>query len=162
MDRLYYQSCLVPAGTLQASPASFPLPLEDASLKRGNVTVPDGHNGLTGIKILWSNQQIWPWSNNQFLVANNRVIPFDFDDYMTVTGLVIQAYNTDVFAHTFYIEMVVSDTPTPRVNTDITTATPAVVPDSSLSMSDPLSPDALIASLPPDIQPVTTADLVSA
>jgi len=150
MDRLYYLDCLVPAGTTQAAPAQFPFPLEDATLKHGAITVPDGHNGLTGVKITWSRQQIWPWANNKFLVANNRVIPFEFGDYITVSGLVVVAYNTDIFDHTFYVEMLITDAKQVAPNVNATTETVSVVPTDVSTVIDPLGPDALIASLPAD------------
>lgn len=109
MDRFYFETVAVPAGTLQSAPLDHPMPLEDANLKAISITVPDGHNGLTGIRVLWSGQQIVPWGNNSFIVANNRTIPVDFNDYITVTALKFEAFNTDVFPHSFYVEITITD-----------------------------------------------------
>jgi len=150
MDRFYYQSFAIPANTQQNAPVSFPFPLEDATLKHGAITVPDGHNGFTGIRVLWGTQQIWPWSNNQFVVANGRTIPIGFDDYITISGLIIEAFNTDIFNHTFYMELTISDLPSQSGLAANAGPSAAILPPKGPSSTDPLSPDALIASVPPE------------
>lgn len=127
MDRLYAISVTVPANTPRAAPVDVALPLEDAQLTRFDITVPDGHNGLTGLRVLWSGQQIVPWGNNSFIVANNRTIPVAFNDYITASGVVFEAFNTDVFAHTFYIELTISDSPTRAALMATPSGQPAVV-----------------------------------
>ena len=111
MDRLYLHSVTVPAGTLQAAPHSEPFPLEDAYLILINLILPKGHSGYTGIRILRSGQEIVPYSNTKFIVSNDRVIPISFRSAINASGLVIQAYNTDVYDHTFYLEATITDTP---------------------------------------------------
>lgn len=147
MDRLYYLSPLTPAGTSIAAPLSTSWPLEDAQLKRVVITVPPGHNGLTGIRVLWSGQQIIPWANNQFLVANGRTIEVNFDDYMTIMGLVVVTYNTDVFDHTFYLEATVTDASLPGDMLVKAAMGATVMPADTGMPVDPLSPAFLIASV---------------
>lgn len=151
MDRLYTTTVAVPAGTLQSAPFIQQLPLEDANLKRVTITVPDGHNGLTGIRVLWANQQIVPWGNNSYITANNRTIDVDFNDYITVSGLTFQAFNIDVFAHSFYCELTVTDTLSRQQLAQTPATATAVVSSATPPVQDPLSPDALIASLPVDV-----------
>lgn len=127
MDRLYFKTVAVPAGTPQAAPVDAPLALEDAQLRGMDITIPDGHNGLTGLRILWSGQQIVPWGNNSFIVANNRTIHVDFNDYITISGVVFEAFNTDVFAHSFYIELTITDDKTRAGLMATPSGSPAVV-----------------------------------
>lgn len=148
MDRLFYQSVTCPAGTLQAAPLSSAFPLEDAIMRRLAITIPDGHNGLTGIRILRGGQQIMPWANNQYIVANNRTIPIDYDDEITESGLNVVAFNVDVFDHTFYIEAVIADLPLVSRTAMASDASSAVLPSGTVSSPDPLSPEFLIATLP--------------
>ena len=103
MDRLYYESVTIPAGTPLATPVSVPWPLEDNYLKYVDIVVPSGPSGLMGFRILWASQQIIPWGNNSYLVTDNEKIHVDVDSYITVTGLVIEGYNTDIFPHTIYL-----------------------------------------------------------
>lgn len=151
MDRFYRFTVTVPSGTAIAAPAAVALPLEDATLKRIEITIPDGHNGLTGIRILWANQQIIPWGNNSWIVANGRIILISFDDEMTVTGLVAQGYNTDVFDHSFYIDVTISDLPSAQQMANNAAAGAVILPASTVTVADPLGPAALLASLPADV-----------
>jgi|SRR5713101_15139 len=159
MDRLYYLSVMTPAGTAIAAPLTTAFPLEDAKLKRLAITIPDGHSGFTGIRILRGSQQIMPWSNNQYIVANNRTIPIDYDDEITSSGLGIVTYNTDIFDHTFYIEVVIEDLPLTPANSSMATAGPVGEATGPVQSLDPLSPDALIASVPGNLDQEFPEDL---
>src|ERR1700691_363449 len=144
MDRLYYQTLTVPAGTAISAAVSQAWPLEDNQLKSVEVTIPDGHCGLTGFRMLQAQQQIFPWGNSSYIVANNENIPWAFEDEMTSTGIVLQGYNTDIFPHTFYAKAVITNLPEPGELPEAETATSAdtTVPD--LTDEDDLTPDALI------------------
>lgn len=157
MDRFYEQSILVPANTPIAAPVTQAWPLEETTLRKITITIPDGHNGLTGVRVLWAGQQIIPWANNSYIIANNRVIDVAFDDYITATGLVIGGFNTDVFPHTFYLEATVTDKPAHAQLAQQASPGTAVLPPSSAQTPDPLSPASLLASLPPDIAALITA-----
>ena len=103
MDRLYYTTVTIPAGTTITSPYSVVWPLEDNELVYVDINVPPGPSGLMGFRILWAQQQVIPWGNDSWLVTDNEKIHVDCDFAMTITGLVIEGYNTDIFAHTIYI-----------------------------------------------------------
>lgn len=139
---------LTPGGTLIASPQSTPLGLEDAKLNEVRVIIPDGHCGLTGIRLLQSGQQIFPWSNLHYLIGNNRVISFPYTGEITVSGLVAVTYNLDTFNHTHYLEIVIEDITARNVAVSNGQSAPVILPGSTAPSLDPLSPDALIASLP--------------
>lgn len=113
MDRLYYQTLTVPAGTPATAPVSQAWPLEDNQLLDVHITIPDGHCGLTGFRILQAQQQIVPFANDSFIVANDEKIDYPFDDQITSTGLVLNGYNTDIFPHTFYVRATVTNLPEP-------------------------------------------------
>ncbi len=150
MDRLYYLPVTVPAGTPIAAPVSVSLPLEDATLSKLTVTVPDGHNGQTGIRVLQSNQQVIPWDNDSYLVANDRTISVEFGSQIGASGIVIKAYNIGIYDHTFYVEVTISDT---QATTVPMNASPSAAPSpvgGEATALDPLSPDALLATIPAD------------
>jgi len=159
VDRFYQQSVTVPPGTVIGSATSTPFLSDDGTLKGVNVTIPYGHNGLTGIRILYNNQQIMPWSNYAWLVANGRTVEFPFDDYITAIGLVAIAYNLDVFAHTFYLECVISDRPSTSQIYSGSGSSTSVLPATQYVTPDPLSPAALIATVPPDAKSYLYADV---
>lgn len=105
--RYYDQSITAPANTPASSPAQIPVALETNHLDRIEIDVPDGHDRQTGIRITDNGSVIVPFSLNGFIVANNHYFDIPFDDDITAGDLVIQAYNTDVFDHTFYVRFVV-------------------------------------------------------
>jgi hypothetical protein len=164
MERLYYQTLTVPAGTAISAAVSQAWPLEDNQLKSVEVTIPDGHCGLTGFRMLQAQQQIFPWGNSSYIIANDERIPWAFEDEMTSTGIVLQGYNTDIFPHTFYAKAVITNLPAPGSLPEAETATSAdtTVPD--LTDEDDLTPDALIDTgeipvVPPEPAPVAGTPL---
>lgn len=108
-DRFYVNSVTTPANTAVAFPLSTKWALEDAYITIVSIVVPDGHNGLTGIRLLQANQEIIPWSNNAWLIANDEKIDIPYNGEITISGLVIQTYNTDAFDHTHNLRVVVTD-----------------------------------------------------
>jgi len=150
MNRLFPFTVLTPAGTTQGAPLSTPLPLEDAQLCKVTVIVPDGHVGLTGIRLLQAGQQIIPWSNNYYIIANDRIIEIPVDGEMTNTGLVAVTYNLDVFDHNHYLEILIADLPLPGSLSAANTIGPSIVQTNATPSTDPLSLDSLLSSLPAD------------
>ena len=151
MDRTYLFTVTTPAGTPVNAPVVTALPLEDARISEIRIVIPSGHVGLTGIRLLQAQQQIWPWANSQYLVGNDRVVPVPFNADITITGLQAQSYNTGTFTHHHYIEIVVIDAALPGTVAQAGQSDPLIVPGPATATVDPLSPDALLSSLPPEI-----------
>lgn len=109
MDRLYQLTVSTPANTAIIAPQSTTWRLEDAKLISVTIIVPDGHAGLTGIRLLQAGQEIAPYSNNDWFVSNNEKIDISINEEMTATGLVVQTYNTDFFPHKFWLRALIQD-----------------------------------------------------
>jgi hypothetical protein len=154
MDRLYYQTLVVPAGTAITAPASQAWPLEDNELANIHVTVPDGHCGLTGFRILQAQQQIVPFANSQYLVANDEKIDYPFDDEITSTGLVLEGYNTDIFQHTFYVRALVKNLPLPGENPPAEVVTSSDQTSPIGLTTDDLDVDSILDTSIPEPAPV--------
>lgn len=107
IGRIYYLEAVVSPNTPIASPASFTWPLEDNYLERIDVRIPPGPSGAMGFRILWSQQQIVPWGNYSWLIANDEEIPWKADTAISASGLVVQAYNLGNFPHTIYLKALV-------------------------------------------------------
>lgn len=108
-DRFYQTAVTVTAGTVKAAPSSTVWKLEDAFITTVTIIVPDGHSGLTGIRLLRSFQQVIPYGNDDWIVANNDEIVIPYNGEITASGLSIQTYNTDVFDHSFNLRCVITD-----------------------------------------------------
>jgi len=163
MDRLYYQTLTVGAGNSINTPVSQAWPLEDNQLLKIVVTIPDGHCGLTGFRILRAQQQIVPFANNLYLIANDRTITYEFEDQITSTGLVLEGYNQDIFPHTFYCEATITNLPAPGENPQAEVVTAPDTSDNSLVDEDDLTPDSILDTGEiPVIPPVTPPPVTSA
>lgn len=109
MDRLYPLSVDTPAGTTPLLPQSTTWRLEDAKLVSVTFVIPDGHSGLTGIRLLQAGQQIVPYSNDDWFVSNDEIIDVPVNMEMTTSGLTVQTYNTDVFTHRHWLRALITD-----------------------------------------------------
>jgi hypothetical protein len=109
MKRVYESQFTVPAGTAIAAPVTQPLVLEDAHLDTVRVLVPDGHSGLTGLRITWGGVQILPINPGTWIISNDEIFDWPADDEVTANGLSLAGYNTDIYPHTFYLRFQVTD-----------------------------------------------------
>lgn len=148
MDRLYYTVATIPAGTPISAPVSQAWPLEDNQLVDVTIEVPDGHCGLTGVRILWAQQQIVPFANDSYLVANDRVLNYPFDDYITSSGLVIEGYNNDIFPHSFYVTALITNLPEPGENPEAEVVQAPEGATVDLSEPDDLNINTILNSAP--------------
>ena len=99
----------VPAGTAQASPQVTSTTFDDGSVVRIELDVPDGHFGLTGIQILAAGAQYIPKTNGTYLIADGHDFAWDVIVTIDTGAWSVQAYNTDVYDHTFYLRFSVLD-----------------------------------------------------
>jgi hypothetical protein len=146
VDRIYYQVVTVPAGTSPGAPVNVQVPLEDNQLKSITCIVPDGHCGLTGIQLQQSQQVIFPWSNTQYVVANNEKIVFDYDDQIQSSGIKAVAYNDDIFDHSFYLRFTITNLPVPGAEPEAEVVTPGQTPAAYLPEDDDLDVDNILSS----------------
>lgn len=114
--RLYELDVTVPAGTAQITPQVTPWPLENAQLVQIELIVPPGHVALTGIRILQAQQQIIPWGNLSYLRMDSEKLVIPFNGEIGANALSINTFNTDIFAHTFYLRATIQDLPLPGAN----------------------------------------------
>jgi len=155
MDRIYYLVITVPAGTQQSAPYQESIALEDNQLSNIACIVPDGHCGLTGIRLLQSQQQVWPWGNNSYIVANGEKIEIPYEDEITSSGMVAEGYNTDIFDHSFYFRFTITNLPEPGENPEAEVVAPgsqiqSYTPDTDdLDVDDILGEDDDTGEIPP-------------
>lgn len=124
--------------------------------------MPDGHDRATGIQIVSNGTVIVPFSGNAFIVANSHYFTIPFDDNITVGDLRIQAYNTDVFDHTFYLRFVLSNSVSAVAANVVSSQVPGTVaPADQVTIATlAVTPDDLaVASIPPPPAPDLTVPL---
>ena len=108
-DRVEQFTITVPAGTTAASPQRTTLNMRGGDIVGVELKVPPGHLGLTGFALGGAGERIVP--RDSWIIANDDVIrwpldPAAFPDRMTWQAV---AYNTDVFSHSFYLTLLMSE-----------------------------------------------------
>jgi hypothetical protein len=109
MDRYYPLTAVVASATPSTTPTTFFIQLETAELVDVKIQVPAGHVGLTGIRILQSSQQIVPWGNSSWYIADDDREVFEVNEQVNANSITVQAYNTDIYEHAFYMLFHVAD-----------------------------------------------------
>jgi len=142
MDRFYQITPTIPFGTTQINPFGQTVPLENALLVSVELLIPPGHNGFTGIRIRSSRQQILPWGNNDWFIGDNYTNTFPVDSEIGASSISIQAYNEDVYDHTFYVRFHIRSLPTNGQD---------VVPPGALIIADAVINGELNGILLPDM-----------
>ena len=150
-DHLYWPVTLtVPASTPASAPATVLPFTNDKYIEAIEVEVPPGHSGLTGIAVTYDGVNIVPWSPTAaWITADNYVKEFDVGMVMGAQ-LTIAGYNTDVFAHTFYVRIKV------RYQATGAPAPPAAPPSSGgITVAPPVTVLQPVPPTPLEVPPVS-------
>lgn len=99
----------IPAGTLVAAPQVTALAFNIGVVQGIEIQVPPGPSGLVGFRIRHSGDTVIPYDRSKWIIADNDVIRWPLEGFPTGRAWSIEAYNTDVYAHTLYIRFLVSE-----------------------------------------------------
>ena len=144
MKRHYATSVTSPAGTLAAAPTVASLALEAATLESVQVIIPPGHSALTGVRVVRQDVTILPWSPGTWLSGDSENEVWEIGSYFDAGDLHMEAYNTDIFDHTFYLRFNLADD-APRALIGPPAPQPLPGLESSGPPTDALSAAALLA-----------------
>jgi hypothetical protein len=92
----------VPAGTPQSAPVTLTVPVKQGWVGRARLTVPDGHNGLTGWQLILDGTPIIPYAGSGFIITNDAKWEFELNRDVNLGQLQVAGYNTGTYPHTFY------------------------------------------------------------
>jgi hypothetical protein len=109
-DRVEWFDVTVGSGTALASAVETATAFDPGVVERIELTIPDGHAGLTGLQFMIAHQQIIPFTPGSFIVGNDRVISWDTTNFLDNGAWSVLCYNTDVFDHTFHVTYLVNET----------------------------------------------------
>lgn len=107
----------VPAGTAILTPQTTALTFNKGIVEQIEVIVPPGPSGLVGFAILHSGDVIIPYDRTQWIIADNEAIKWPLQGYPTGSAWSLRAYNTDVYAHSLFVRLLVNETQ--RLNTPL-------------------------------------------
>lgn len=155
-DRIEWFNVTVPAGTLKTAPVVIPCVFPQGDVTEIDVKVPPGPQGNVGFFIGAGGSQYVPRTRYAFIMPDADYFTWPMQNAINSGSWSVTAYNTDVFDHAFQVFFQVNENP-PIVSPQGQAATsssagiPASVtasPAGLVAATDPLSADALIASVP--------------
>ena len=108
-ERIEWFDVTVTAGTTKAAPAETATTFDQGLVDRIEITIPDGHAGLTGIRLLQAHQPVIPSTSGSFIVGNDRTIGWDLHGYLDNGSWSVECYNTDQYDHAFHLAFLISE-----------------------------------------------------
>lgn len=100
---------VIPAGTTQSAFQRTSLPIQDGRVDKIQIRIPPGPSGLVGFRVAHSQQAVIPYTGDRWFVTDDDKLDWDTFAYPEGDAWELWAYNTDVFAHTIYIWMHITD-----------------------------------------------------
>ncbi len=76
-------------------------------VRRIDILIPDGVNGVAGIALRQAGEQIIPFQRGTFLVGNDETISFPVNVPLTTENWEAVLYNNGAYNHTFYLRFFV-------------------------------------------------------
>lgn len=108
-QRVEWFDFTVPAGTLKAAPVELAMVFNSGPIERIDLTIPDGHVGLTGIRFNSAHQNIIPLTAGAFIIGNGTTTSYDLTGYPDHGNWTVSMYNTDVNDHMFHVGVLVNE-----------------------------------------------------
>lgn len=96
----------VPKNTSQTDPLELEHKIPAGILTEGTIVIPEGHKGLTGLRLFYLTKQIAPANTGGFFAGNDTEIPVLMNTRIDRAPfqLVSESWNTDTgYDHTFLV-----------------------------------------------------------
>lgn len=114
-ERIEKFTVTAPART--AAPGGFTaLDFTDGIMTRIEVYIPDGHAGMTGIRIFYGSQQVLPRTGPGFLRGNAKTYATDVENLPSGTGWRARIFNEGAYDHAFELTLELDEFTTASVD----------------------------------------------
>lgn len=101
-------SVTLPPGSAPATAVSYPLNLPTLVVDAIRIRVPPGPSGQVGFAIEVGGQQIIPYQQGTWIIADNEVIEWTLENYPDSGQWSLLAYNQGAYPHTLQLEFSLS------------------------------------------------------
>jgi len=98
---LYQRQVLFPAGAPPGIYADMNLP--ERIIRRIDVRIPPGPSGNVGFAIYCSLEQVIPYAQGEYIIADDEYLVWELDDYITTGSWQVGGYNIGYYDHTIYL-----------------------------------------------------------
>lgn len=92
-----------PAHTPASAPLDTSVRLRRGLLGRIRVRIPSGHVGITGLRLLYADQIVLPFSIDEWVRGNDDLLDFDLALEVGAQPVVIRTFNDDAFDHSHVV-----------------------------------------------------------
>lgn len=100
---------VAPQSTPKAAPLEVLTPWTQGELVGIELVIPDGHAGLTGLRLAVAHAQVIPYTVGAWISGNDEKIEWDTAAYVQTGAWSVFVYNTDLIDHTFHLRYLVAD-----------------------------------------------------
>jgi len=105
---IYSIKFTIPANTSKTNPKKQVVELKKGVIHRIIISIPRGHGGVTGLRIMYGNLQLWPEEPDTWFSGDGEIL--DFVEYFELpsdpTKLTLEGYNESVsYDHSFHIRI---------------------------------------------------------
>lgn len=97
----------VPAGRRLTNPKVYDLSFLPGIVRELELVIPNGHAGLTGIRITAAHTPLIPVTVGQWISSNDEIIRWPLENYIESGNWGALAYNEDLYPHSFYVRFLV-------------------------------------------------------
>lgn len=103
---LFYIPVTIPKNTPASTPQIETIEIQSGIVHRIHISIPSGHAGLTGVRVLRGLHQVAPTTGSEWFQGDDMEL--DYQEYIEVAEapfeLTIESYNADdTYAHTFRV-----------------------------------------------------------
>lgn len=142
VDVQAFDVSIAPGGTA-AAPTVVNLTMPDRYVRRVEIIIPRGVNGVVGIALGAAGQQVYPSNEGGYFRGDDEKLTVDLQDALESGAWQLFAYNTGAFTHTFnvrfYMDLPGSESPAPAF-TPLPSQALAPSPDAAVQGLNLLSP----------------------
>ncbi len=102
----FHATVTVPKNTSEQNPLTDTIEIQFGVIHRVHISIPSGHAGLTGVRVLQGLHQVAPTSGSEWFSGDDAEL--DYNEFIEVKegpfSLTIEAYNLDdTYDHTFQV-----------------------------------------------------------
>jgi hypothetical protein len=102
----FHKTISVPENTAEAAPHIETIDIQSGVVHRVHISIPSGHAGLTGVRVLRGLHQVAPTSASEWFQGDDMEL--DYQEYIEIAEapfeLTIESFNLDdTYAHTFRV-----------------------------------------------------------
>lgn len=102
-QEIRHNTFTIPPLTPSTAPVALDMTFPPREVRRLEIVVPPGSNGLVGFHIQNSNLKVIPYGSDEWIITSGEVIGWDLTGYINSGSWQIAGYNTGAKAHAIYL-----------------------------------------------------------